>query len=175
MSRQRLPAERRSEKPPPGEPDDHGLRLLRLNPKSLSIAFALTVLAGIGAYRVNLTLEVPELLFVLVVCYALVHAGRWVLARRKPHGEDGRTGRHAGADESGPEESSPEGSSHHGMGLLDAKSLAIAFVAAVLVGVYAYWVNLPLQTPELLFVLVACYGLVHAGRWVWARIKAGRK
>jgi hypothetical protein len=182
MNKQRLPADSSSEEPAPHGPGDRGIGLLRLNSKSLAIAFVLTVLAGIFAYRVNLPLEVPELLFVLVVCYLMVHASRWVWSRRRHPGVSSKAGkelksRQNPADEARSEESPAHEPGHRGIGLLrlSSKSLTIAFALTLLAGISAYLVNLPLQVPELLFVLVACYVLVHASRWVWARIYAARE
>jgi hypothetical protein len=48
---------------------------------SLGIAFALTLLAGMYAYFVNAQLGVAELLFVLLVSYAVVLGVRWLWGR----------------------------------------------------------------------------------------------
>lgn len=48
---------------------------------TLCIAFVLTLLAGMYAYLANSTLDVPELLFLLLVFYAVVLAARWLWAR----------------------------------------------------------------------------------------------
>lgn len=54
---------------------------LRLDLTTLGIAFALIVVAGMIAYLANSPLNVQDLLFLLVVFYALVLAVRWLWAR----------------------------------------------------------------------------------------------
>jgi hypothetical protein len=56
---------------------------LQLNATVLAIAFALTLAAAIYAYTVNASLDVPQLLFLLLVFYALAAATRWVWERIK--------------------------------------------------------------------------------------------
>ena len=48
---------------------------------TLGIAFVLTLLVAISAYIVNAPLDASQLLFVLLVLYAVVLAARWLWAR----------------------------------------------------------------------------------------------
>ena len=56
---------------------------LRLQVPTLGLAFLLTVVAAIVAYLENARLGVPELLFLLLVFYAVAVAGRWAWGRLK--------------------------------------------------------------------------------------------
>jgi hypothetical protein len=48
---------------------------------ALFSAFGLTIAAGVCAYLANARLGAPDLFVLLVVFYALVHAGKWLRAR----------------------------------------------------------------------------------------------
>lgn len=54
---------------------------LKLDPTTLVITFALTLVAGMYAYLGNSQLDVQQLFFLFVVFYALVLAVRWLWAR----------------------------------------------------------------------------------------------
>ena len=58
---------------------------------------------------------------------------------------------------------------------LDMTTLGSASGLTLLAGIYWYLVNLPLDVPELLFLLVVFYAVVLAVRLVWARISGARK
>jgi hypothetical protein len=40
---------------------------------------------------------------------------------------------------------------------------------------YAYLANMPLDVPELFFLLLVFYAVVLAVRWVWTRVKGERR
>ena len=58
---------------------------------------------------------------------------------------------------------------------LDMTTLGSAFVLTLVAGMYAYLANMPLDIPELLFLLLVFYAVVLAVRWVWARVLGARR
>jgi hypothetical protein len=58
---------------------------------------------------------------------------------------------------------------------LDMTTLGSAFGLTLVAGIYWYFVNLPLDVPELLFLLVVFYAVVVTVRWLWARMSGARR
>jgi hypothetical protein len=56
---------------------------LRLDVTTFGPAFALTLVAAVFAYLANSPLSVPELVFLLLVFYAVTRAAKWLWIRAR--------------------------------------------------------------------------------------------
>lgn len=83
MSRDKPQARSSEEAARARKPGRRPPRLLRPDPVALLSALLLTLAAAIYAYLKDMALQVPELTFLLVVFYAVVHGIRWVRGRRQ--------------------------------------------------------------------------------------------
>jgi hypothetical protein len=57
---------------------------------------------------------------------------------------------------------------------LDRITIGVAFLLMLIVGIFAYLENSPLNVPEMVFLFVVFFAVVLVLRWVWSRMRSAR-
>lgn len=58
---------------------------------------------------------------------------------------------------------------------LDRITIGVAFILMLIVGIFAYLENSPLNVQEMTFLFVVSFAVVLATRWVWSWVRRARR
>jgi hypothetical protein len=57
---------------------------------------------------------------------------------------------------------------------LDRTTIGVAFILMLIVGMFAYLENSPLNVQEMTFLFVVFFAVVLATRWIWSRVRGAK-